>query len=150
MSEQTEVKKPRKARRPMTLAYKIRRALAQGMTPKEIAKKYRTDLNYINGIRWQDKRKQKEREQNLPPAGATVDFTFDASSQSFTQIVTPPVTPAPVTPPTSVNLPTNSSQQSGIVLLIDKKEAAPNPVAVEERKLSLWEKFKFWAFGIRV
>lgn len=146
MSEQTEVKRaPRKARRPMTMSAKIRRALAQGMTPKEIAKRYKCDLNYIHSVRWTDRRKQKEREQNLPPAGSTVDFTFDASSQSFTQIVTPPPPPA-VTPTAPTPHP---EQQSGIVLLIDKKEAAPNPPAVEERKLTLWERVKLWAFGIR-
>ena len=144
MSEKTEVKRaPSKARRPMTTSAKIRRALAQGMTPKEIAQKYKFDINYIHTVRWTDKRKQKEREQNLPPAGATVDFTFDASSQSFTQIVTTPPPPSPA------SLPINSPQQSGIVLLIDQREAVPNPVSVEERKPSLWARFKLWAFGVR-
>jgi hypothetical protein len=107
------------------------------MTPKEIAQRYKFDINYIHSVRWTDRRKQKEREQNLPPAGATVDFTFDASSQSFTQIVT---TPPPPTP---------SKPESGIISLIDQKEAAPNPPAVEERKPSLWARFKLWAFGVR-
>ncbi len=48
------------------------------------------------------------------------------------------------------SLPQKSAEPGGIVWLIDQqKDATPKPAAVEERKLTLWERFKLWAFGIR-
>ena len=135
----------------MTMSAKIRRALAQGMEVRDIAKKYKVDPNYVHTIRWKDNRKKQEKEQitastqtpaNLPPSNATIDFTFDASSQSFTPVMTSAPTP-------SESLPTYTppKPESGIVSLIDKKDANSNPAAVEE--LTLWERFKLWAFGVR-
>ena len=143
MSEQkTTVKSHRKIRRPMPMSAKIRRALAQGRSVHEIAKTYRVDTNYVRQVRWKENQKKaaEASPSNLPPAGATIDFQFDASSQSLTPVMVQPA-PAQPSPPTQ--------EPGGIVLLIDKKEAAPNPVAVEERKPSLWERFKLWAFGVR-
>jgi hypothetical protein len=121
----------------MSLAAKIRRATEQGMSARDIAKKYKVDANYVRQIRWKDQKKQAP----LPPlAGASIDFLYDASSLSLV-----PVTPVEPTPEPQKNV-----ESGGIVWLIDQqKDATPKPAAVEERKLTLWERFKFWAFGIR-
>jgi hypothetical protein len=139
MSE-AKVSRARGPRRRMTMTDRVRRSLAQGMGPIEIAKKYKIDANYVRQIRWKDQKKQAP----LPPlAGASIDFHYDASSLSL----------VPVTPVTSVEPtpePQKNVESGGIVWLIDQqKDATPKPTAVEERKLTLWERIKFWAFGIR-
>ena len=139
------VRTPRR-RKPMSLAAKIRRATEQGMSARDIAKKYKADIGYVYQTQWEFKKKQKT--PLPPPAGATIDFHFDASSQALV-----PVTSVESTTPDHVknveSLPQKSADEGGIVWLIDQKEAAPKPAAVEERKLTLWERIKFWAFGIR-
>jgi hypothetical protein len=140
-----QVRGPRR-RKPMSLAAKIRQATEQGMSAKEIAKRYKADIGYVYQTQWEFKKKQKT--PLPPPAGATIDFHFDASSQALV-----PVTSVESTTPDHVKNVETSTQKNtesgGIVWLIDQKEAAPKPAAVEERKLTLWERFKFWAFGIR-
>lgn len=136
MSE-AKVSQVRTPKRRMTMTDRVRRSLAQGMGPIEIAKKYKIDANYVRQIRWKDQKKQAP----LPPlAGTSIDFRYDASSLSLV-----PVTPVEPTPEPQKNV-----ESGGIVWLIDQqKDATPKPAAVEERKLTLWERIKFWAFGIR-
>ena len=51
MSE-AKVSQVRTPKRRMTMTDRIRRSLAQGMSPPEIAKKYKVDANYVRQIRW--------------------------------------------------------------------------------------------------
>lgn len=151
MNEKTSaVRTHRKPRGPMSMSAKIRRALNQGVPVKEIAKRYKVETNFVHNIRWKENKKREEQAKaqaqvNLPPASATVDFTYDASSQSLVPVVISPPVPSQVPSPVSSEV---QQQPGGIVWLIDKKEAAPNPPAVEA-KPSLWQRIKFWAFGIR-
>jgi hypothetical protein len=118
------------------------------MSARDIAKKYRTDINYVYQTQWEFRKKQGATPAPTPaspPSTATVDFQFDTSSQSFVPVMTVPDHVKNVE-----SLPQKSAEPGGIVWLIDQqKDATPKPAAVEERKLTLWERFKFWAFGIR-
>ena len=143
----SQVRTPRH-RKPMSLAAKIRRATEQGMSARDIAKKYKADIAYVYQTQWEFRKKQQGATPAptpaSPPSTATVDFHFDASAQSFVPVMTLPEHVKNVD-----TLPQKNADEGGIVWLIDQKEAAPKPAAVEERKPTLWERFKFWAFGIR-
>ncbi len=106
-------------RRKASMASKIRRMLAQGMTPKEIATKLRIDAQRVYYVRYQDNKKLGLG--SLPPI--------------TTPIVTP--TPEPVAPPPAVFVADTSCSR----YLPDLPTPPEQP--------TLWQRVKGWVSAWR-
>ncbi len=125
-------------RRPMSKSAKIRRALSRNLSPSYIAERYQTSLSTVYNIKSQMKRRAAQEQPT----------TIITPPEPVAPMVVGPITTAPVRVPAG-----------GIITLSDPTPVPPGgityvaptatPTAVVEEKLSLWARFKLWAFGVK-
>lgn len=123
-------------RTPMTKEAKIKRALGNGLSAAEIARRYRTSPQYVNLIRrrLEAKKAQEQHEHIVGPLPEAVSGPLFATGIVSLQPV--PETPQPTAGIMAV--PPGAGE-------IRELEGPPAPPAPP--KPTLWQRFKLWAFG---
>jgi hypothetical protein len=122
-------------RRKASMASKIRRMLAQGMTPKEIATKLRIDAQRVYYVRYQDNKKLGLGSLPATPEPTTTTTTITITAPVVTP--TPIITPEPAAPPPAVFVADTSCSRY-----------LPDPPTRPEQP-TLWQRVKGWVSAWR-